>query len=156
MGQHSNPISLRLVAPDLVARLQRASEGELRRVAAAVSSLAVTKAELSHEDVRAVFLNPERTPDQWQHLRERIDRLVQELDERAWRAKQEVEAGRAPNEAYLRAFRMARAAAAVGNMLSADALDAASEAAYEAYFAIDDRTVFREAIRRALGERPSA
>jgi hypothetical protein len=76
--------------------------------------------------------------------------LTEELDEIAWDAQEQAEAGVLPEQAYLAAFARARAAASVGFALEPDALHAALEAVYEAQAALADLEAVRVAVVAAL------
>ena len=82
--------------------------------------------------------------------RDALKVLVDELDERAWDVQDEVDAGRAPQEAYLVAFSLARAASAVWFALDSDALQTALEAVYEAQAARGDLAGVRRRVQDLL------
>jgi hypothetical protein len=81
-----------------------------------------------------------------------VSGVTEELDEKAWDIQEQVDEGALPQEAYLEAFRMARAAASVGFALEVDPLKAALEAVYEAQAAIADLGAIRTAIGPALAD----
>jgi hypothetical protein len=79
-----------------------------------------------------------------------VQRLTAELDEIAWDAQDKAEQGILPRQAYREAFARARAAAAVGFALEADALHAALESVYETWAATADLDAVRMAVWNAL------
>lgn len=82
--------------------------------------------------------------------RRSVAQLTEELDERAWDIQELVDTGAATEEAYLEAFRQARAAAAVGYALSPDPQTAAFESVYEAQAAVIDLGAVRLAVTIAI------
>lgn len=82
--------------------------------------------------------------------RDALKVLVDELDERAWDVQDEVTAGRAPQEAYIVAFSLARAASAVWFALDSDELHAALEAVNEAQAARGDLAGVRRRVQSLL------
>jgi hypothetical protein len=86
-------------------------------------------------------------------LRERVERLAEELEEDYFRLKEPYEeredAGKR-EPAVIAAFARARAATAVAAALGGDAHTAAAEAAYEAIAATDDPEYFTDVADRVL------
>jgi hypothetical protein len=80
--------------------------------------------------------------------RAEIERLEQDLDERAWEI-QSAGAG-AESAEYLETLRRARAAGAVRMALDADAGTAAAEAVYEAAHAVEDSERLRQLLNAVL------
>ena len=80
-----------------------------------------------------------------------VQRLVDELDQIAWKVQAEVHAGRAPEEDYLEAFSSARAASAVAFALDPDPFTAAVESVYEAQSAVRDVARVRALVLDILG-----
>jgi hypothetical protein len=81
--------------------------------------------------------------------------LADDLDERAWRQREQYEQdqneeGRVSYQSYKTLFCQARAAASVAYALSADALEAALEAVYEAQAATSDIEAVRQAAEALL------
>jgi hypothetical protein len=141
---------LSTIAVDLAERLSQEPPRRLRQVAAAAAGLAVERAHLADPRIDAALAAvrddvPAATPELFQVLT-----LVEELDEIAWDAKDKVEAGALPRQAYLVAFAHARAAASVGFALEPDALHAALESVYEAQAAVADLESVRVAVAAAL------
>jgi hypothetical protein len=141
---------LSTIAPDLVTSLEGQQPEGLRRVALVVAVLAVRRTRLSDLRLEAALtaLREGRVGE----TRERtgVECLVQELDEIAWDVREKADAGDGSRESYVFAFRRARAAAAVGFALEADALDAALEAIYEAQAAVKDLEAVQSAAVNAL------
>jgi hypothetical protein len=84
-----------------------------------------------------------------------VDRLTEELDEKAWDIQELADAGNVSQQAYLEMFSKARAAAAVGFALGAKPLESALEAVYEALAAIGDLDAIKNVIRLTLEESPA-
>lgn len=129
---------LATVAPDLVGALERQTDQRQRKVATAVSSWIVDRVGLVDPRVDAALagLRDQRfdsTPE-----RDALQKLAEELDERAWDIQDRVEEGLAPQERYFAAFALARAANAVWFALDRDAGEAVLEAVYEAQAATGD------------------
>ena len=127
---------LATIAPDLVASLEHQQPRRLRLVAASGAGLAVERVCLSDPRLEAALgaLREGRLGDTSE--RTGVQCLAREIDEMAWDAQERAEAGGGSREAYVIAFRKARAAAAVGFALEADALTAALEAVCEAHAAV--------------------
>jgi len=143
---------LSTIAEDLAERLSRQSAGRLRRVAAAAAGLAVERTELADPRLDAALAairdcDPAAVAELSQVLA-----LTEELDEIAWDAQEQAEAGVLPEQAYLAAFARARAAASVGFALGPDALHAALESVYEAQAAVGDLDAIRVAVADALAD----
>jgi hypothetical protein len=79
-----------------------------------------------------------------------VEALVRELDEIAWDVYED---GSASEADYLRAFRRARAAAAVAAALRRDSLAASLDAVYEASFGVEDERLVWRAVASVLGAR---
>lgn len=143
---------LATIAPDLVASLEHGQPHRLRLVAASAAGLAVERVRLSDPRLDAALgaLREGRLGDTSE--RTGVQCLAREIDEIAWDAQESAEAGGGPREAYVSAFRKARAAAAVGFALEADALTAALEAVYEAHAAVKDPEALRSVVMTALGQ----
>lgn len=138
------------VAPDLAARLQGQTRERLRIAAATAAGLAAERARVTDQRLGAALtaLRNDRFGDTAE--RSGVQRLTSELDEIAWDAQEKAEAGTVSRDAYLAAFRRARAAASVGFALDCDALNAALEAIYEAQAAVGDVNAVRAAVNAAL------
>ncbi len=140
------------VAADLAEQLETQQPTRLRRAAAGAVHLAVAHTGLAAPPLDAALaaLREGRFGDSAD--RSAALRLADELDEIAWDLQERSEAGTGSQDAYLAAFGRARAAAAVGFALDADALTAALEALYEAQAAVADLGAIRAAVGSALAE----
>jgi hypothetical protein len=141
---------LSTIAVDLVERLSQEPPSRLRQVAAAAAGLAVERTHLANPRIDAALAAvrddvPAAMPELLQVLA-----LTEELDEIAWDAKDKVDAGALPRQAYLVAWAHARAAASAAFALEPDALHAALESVYEAKAAVADLEAVRVAVAVAL------
>lgn len=132
------PSRLSTIAPDLAAWLEHQSRERLRRAAANAARLAVERTRLT--DLRPDAALTALRNGQFGRMAEqsRVQQLVDELDAAAWNLQEKAEVGTVPHQAYIAAFRRARAAASVSFALGWDALSAALEAVYEAHAATAD------------------
>jgi hypothetical protein len=137
-------------APVRADALRRANDATRRRVAFAACETAVADAGIDDERVRdgldCARVGAEMSPAAARD----VETLVGELDEIAWHVYEDERSSEAE---YLRAFRRARAAAAVAAALRPDALAASLDAVYEASFGVEDERSVWRAVARALGER---
>lgn len=126
------------VGTELANRLLSASEPLQRDVTVAAAVAAIRASRLSRplleesvdELVRRRYGGP---------ARDEIERLVQDLDERAWAIQSTGEADGADSPEYLAAFRKARAADALKMALGPNVRTAVAETVYEAAHAVDSR-----------------
>ena len=125
------------VGAELASRLLSATEQQQRDAAIASAVAAVRSARLSKPLL-------EETMDDLVHdryggpMRDEVERLERQLDERAWTLQEQIGSGGAMRTEYEEAFRRARAAAAMKLALDADARTAVSETVFEATHAVDD------------------
>ncbi|SRR6266851_2876024 len=106
---------LSTVAVDLAERLSHQPPRRLRRVAAAATGLAVERTQLADPRLDAALAAVrDDVPAAVAELSQ-VLALTEELDEIAWNAQEQAEAGVLPEQAYLAAFARARAAASPGN-----------------------------------------
>lgn len=140
------------VAADLVEQLEAQQPARLRQAAAGAVDLAVARTGVSAPPLDAALaaLQEGRFGDSADRVA--VLQLADELDEIAWDLQERSEAGTATPEAYMAAFGRARAVAAVGFALDADALAAALEAVYEAQAAVADLDAIRAVVGSALAE----
>ena len=125
------------IAPGLAERLEGQEPERLRVVAAKAAALAVLDTGMSAIlSGGLVALRDGRFGNSAD--RAGVLRLVDELDAAAWDLQEQSENDAGSPEAYLSAFRRARAAAAVGFALDSDAVTAALESVYEAEAAVSD------------------
>ncbi len=128
---------LETVDKDLVMRLQRATNGELRAVALKACRHAIAHVGLADQPVVEGLQRLENKIYGDSTTRSALQALVNSFDEAAWEIE-ELEKGIAGQENFLAAFSKARAASAVYFALHPDALVGAMEAIYEANTATDD------------------
>lgn len=129
---------LSVVAPDLATALSEASLDGCRRVAIAAASFALSESGLDDPDLLAQVARLKAGEPPVAEAVQRLDDLVERLDEAAWDLQDQMDAGKVDLTAYLQAFGRARAAAAVAFAFGADARLAALEAVYEASVIVDD------------------
>ncbi len=145
------PNRLATVEASLSDDLTRRTPRQLRRIAAAAALLAIRRTGLSDPRLNdALFLlhsGNSGEDEQWV-----VDRLTEELDEKACDIQEQADAGNVSQQAYLEMFSRARAAAAVGFALGGNPLESALEAVYEAHAAIGDLDAIKSVIRLALEE----
>ena len=137
---------LATVAPDVVEVLEQESSARLRAVAISVSEWIVGAVHLFDPRIDAAFVSLQLQRFGESPERAALQLLVNELDESAWNIRDEVAAGTASEEDYLRAFARARPASAVWFAADADPLRSALESVYEAQAATGDL----EGLRRRL------
>jgi len=142
---------LSTVAPDLVEILRGTSPARLRAVAQGISEWIVEDVGLADSRVDVALAAQRARQAEPSSGRDALTALVDELDARAWDVLDQVEAGQVPQQAYLDAFSVARAAAAVRYARESDALGAALEAVYEAQAARGDLAGVRRRVMALLG-----
>jgi hypothetical protein len=137
------------VGAELANRVLSATEQHQRDVAIAAAVAAVRSAGLSkpllEEAVDELVNHRYGGP-----FREQVERLELDLDEHAWTLQEQVESGAARRDEYRKAFRRARAAAAMKMALDADARTAVAETVYEASHAVDDADRFAQLLAAVL------
>jgi hypothetical protein len=141
---------LSAVAIDMAEQLSLQPPRRLRRAAAAAASLAVERTQLADRRLDTALAAVRGDIPAAMAELSQVLALTEELDEAAWDAQEQVEAGVLPERAYLAAFARARAAASVGFALEPSALRAALESVYEAQAAVDDLDAVRVAVAAAL------
>ena len=140
---------LQLIAKELMAELMSVDEASLRRVAVAVSMLALQRSGLESPVVNKAleYLNEGRLVPQ--RIRTDLEDLVDQLDEKYFDLKEAAEAADKGDEMWHPEFHQARAAAAVFFVCEEDPLLAASESAYEASVAAHDDP---QSVKRVIGK----
>jgi hypothetical protein len=137
------------VGAELASRLLGATEQLQRDVAIAAAVAAMRAARLSRplleESVDGLLKRRYAGP-----LQDEVQRLEQDLDERAWAIQSKHADDGTDSPEYLDAFRRARAAGAVRTALNASPRIAASEAVYEAAQAVDDRDRLAQLVTAVL------
>jgi hypothetical protein len=125
------------VGPELASRVLSAPEPLQRDVAIAAAVAAVRGAQLAKpllEDVLDDLVNDRYGGPR----RDELERLEQDLDERAWALQDQIQSGGATRGESDWACRRARAAAAMKMALDPNARTAVAEAVYEASRAVND------------------
>ena len=141
---------LSTIAADLAERLEHQPPAKLREVAAIAALLAIERTNLTDPRLDACRIAlRDRIPGD-QAARSAVQEMTVELDEVAWNAQDAAAQGSHDTDTYLRAFKRARAAAAVGFALEPDVLHAALESVYEAQAAVNDIDAVRSAVQHAL------
>jgi hypothetical protein len=138
------------LSADLADKLRRASSAKQRAASLAASKFAIARAEVEHplvekalEKVRtAGVLTPKEKAE--------LDALAAQLDEEYFALQEAAEEGRASTDDYMRLFGQARAVAALAFAGGEDALQAATEAIYEAAATTDDKEELAALIQSAL------
>ncbi len=138
---------------ELAALLERASAGQQRAAALAAARFALARNAVADPALSEALnaLTAGRTTDT--RLTERLQALVDSLDQVAWDLQEKEEAGQADQASraeYLAAFQKARAANAVLAALNADPFTGACESTYEAYHATNNPAALRAVILAAL------
>jgi hypothetical protein len=136
------------VGAELATRLLSATEQLQRDAAIAAAVAAMRAARLSKP------LLEESVDDLLHHRyggprRDEVERLEQDLDQRAWALQADPDDG-ADTLEYLEAFHRARAAGALKMALDANAQTAVAESVYEAARAVDDRDRFGQMLAAVL------
>ncbi len=147
-GEAMRPNSLVSVDADLAARLDRASESELRAAALAACQFALARVPVTDSVIEEglTALQQHRYGDQ-DGLRTRIEAVVTGYDEQQWALQ---DAGRGDDPAYFDAFEKARAANTLYYALDTDPWLASTRAIYDAEAATDDLTALKGEVLTAL------
>ena len=138
------------VAPDLVRLLSGRTAEELRVVARHVVAFGLARAPVAGALVDQALRALQAGHPVDDGLREDLEALVVELDERAWAAQVAWESGAAPEAAYAEAFARARPAAAVGAALGQEPLSAALDSVYEVQTGTGDLAAVTGEVLRLL------
>jgi hypothetical protein len=146
------PSRLSTVAADLAEQLEHRPSSQLRKVATIAALLAVDRTHLADPRLDAALTAIRDGAAGDRNECSAVSLVVEELDEKAWDIQESVDEGTQPQEAYLEAFRMARAAESIGFALEVNPLQAALEAVYEAQAAVSDLEAIRTAISPALAD----
>lgn len=137
------------VGAELAGRVLSATEQHQRDLAVAAAVAAVRAARLSkpllEETVDDLVNQRYGGP-----LRDEVERLELDLDERAWTLQDQIASGAAKRSEYDEAFRRARAAAAMKMALDTNARTAVSEAVFEASHAVNDGERFAQLLSAVL------
>lgn len=138
------------LSPDLRARLVKADEPELRRVALAVAELAIRSVGLSDPRLdHALDIVRGRAADRYS-AQDHIKAFVEELDRLTFEERQLSDVAPEKQEEYLRAFSRARAASSVASALDEDPVNAAIWAVYDASHAVGEPAELIRIVEEAL------
>ncbi len=133
------------ISPDLVEWLASAPVEKRTDVLEKSCRLAIEQAGLADKLILEASSRLGEHAEAKVDLSREVQSLTERLDERAWDIQDQVEAGKALTEDYERAFRQARASAAIGFALEGS-LQSTFDALYEAYYAIGDRDLFMRTV----------
>ncbi|MBE9227300.1 hypothetical protein IQ264_17885 [Phormidium sp. LEGE 05292] len=137
---------LELLDSDLSTLLKKASVSQQRNAALVASQFAIERTSLNDPIVAQALKAIEIGNYGDESLREKIESLVNQLDEIQWDLQEKMDAGEAELSAYLGAFQQARSATSLYFALDADAFNAATESIYEADAATDDLVTLKQRI----------
>src|SRR5437870_2798497 len=143
-------IALETVAPGLAGRLEEMTPGQQRTCVVAGARMAAMRTALVDPRIEAATAAAEAGRYGESPQRQDLQELTEELDEAAWDIQERVHRGAAREEAYLTAFRKARASSAWWCALDESPLKAAIEGLYEAHHAINDPAALAALIDRVL------
>lgn len=141
---------LETLSPDLAGTLQRASAAKQRAASLAASEFAIARAKVEHPLVQRALEKVRRAGVLTPEDKAELDALAGQLDEEYFALQEAAEEGRASTEDYMRMFGQARAVAALAFAGGEDALQAATEAIYEAAATTDDKEELAALIQSAL------
>ena len=141
---------LELISPELVSRFKHASNLQLRVCALAACRFALDQTGLTNPIIDEGLNSIEATNYGDSLLRQKVEVLINELDEVQWAIQELLDEGQGDQASYLRAFGQARAAQAIYSALDANPFVAATEAIYEANAATDDLTNLKKVILLVL------
>jgi hypothetical protein len=141
---------LETLSPDLAGTLQRASVAKQRAVSLAASEFAISHAKVEHPLVQRALEKVRAAGALTQQEKAELDALAAQLDEEYFALQEAAEEGRASTDDYMRVFGQARAVAALACAGGEDALQAATEAIYEAAATTDDKEELAALIQSAL------
>jgi len=137
---------LELLDRDLSTLLKKASVSQQRNAALIASKFATKRTSLNNPIVAQALKAIELGNYSDESLREKIESLVNQLDEIQWDLQDKMEEGEIDISTYLAAFQQARAANSLYFALDDNALIAANESIYEADAATDDLATLKQLI----------
>lgn len=137
---------LELLDRDLSTLLKKASVSLQRNAALIASQFALKRTNLNNPIVDQALKAMEIGNYGDESLREKIESLVNQLDEIQWYLQEKMDAGEAELSAYLGAFQQARSVNSLYFALDADAFNAAAESIYEADAATDDLATLKQKV----------
>lgn len=141
---------LESLSPDLGDKLQRASAVKQRAASLAACEFAISHAKVEHAIVEKALEKVRRAGVLAPQERDELVALAEQLDEEYFNLQEAAEEGRASTEDYMRLFGQARAVAALSFAGGEDALQAATEAIYEAAATTEDKEGLAIVIESAL------
>lgn len=127
------------LSPDLAAKLQRASAAKQRAASLAACEFAVAHARVEHPLIDKALKTLREGGVLLPEDKAELDALAAQLDEDYFALQEAAEEGQASTEDYMRVFAQARAVAALSCAGDEDALQAATDAIYEAAAKTDDK-----------------
>jgi hypothetical protein len=148
MPKRKNP--LRLINKGVTSALEHASSEELRAIALQSCRIALGKSGLESPLISEALNALESGLLDNAYLREKVNGLVEELDNEAWDLQDAWEEGSAKREEYLLAFAKARSANAVYFALHSSPNIAAAETLYETYYATDNLEELKSIVEQIL------
>ncbi|MFB2897465.1 hypothetical protein ACE1CI_31495 [Aerosakkonemataceae cyanobacterium BLCC-F50] len=137
---------LELLDRDLSTLLKKASVSQQRNAALIASQFAIERTNLNDPIVSQALKAIELGNFGDESLREKIEALVNQLDEIQWDLQEKMDAGEAELSIYLTTFQQARSANSLYFALDADAFNAATESIYEADAATDDLAALKQKV----------
>ncbi|XWK91154.1 MAG: hypothetical protein U7127_14220 [Phormidium sp.] len=137
---------LELLDRDLSTLLEKASISQQRNAALIASQFAIERTNLNDPIVEQGLKAIELGNFGDESLREKIEALVNQLDEIQWDLQEKMDAGETDLSTYLGAFQQARSANSLYFALDADAFNAATESIYEADAATDDLAALKQKV----------
>lgn len=124
-----------LIDPSLPSLFEQLSLEQVRAITLAVCKLAISLNKIDHPVVSEAMLNLEARHYDNTVLKEKLETLVNALDEKQWSIQELLDKHKASEKDYLLAFKQARACNALLSALQTKPLDASTDAIYEAYHA---------------------
>jgi hypothetical protein len=141
---------LELIAPDLSARLFKATEQERRQAALLACEFALSRNPVDSTVIRQGMATLRAGGSGDATLRKALQELTEKLDAEYFDLQEAADRGQTDSGSFLNAFRRARAANAVLSALNRNSLEAATESIYEAHAASEDIESLRTAVFKAL------
>lgn len=138
------------VLPGLSSRLRRATAEDQRSAGLASARMALLRTGVRDPRINAADAATSEGRFGASPEREALVPLIDALDSAAWRVQDKVHQGDATEEAYVRAFREARAVAALVSAIGEGPFESAIDGIYEAYHAIGDTQALGALLDRLL------
>ncbi|MEZ2226359.1 MULTISPECIES: hypothetical protein [unclassified Microcoleus] len=137
---------LEIIAPEQSEMLKQATISEQRNAAKAACKFAIERTSLSHPILDEGLEALEKGQCGDVSLQNKLQSLVDRLDEIQWDLQEKMGEGNIKLSDYLAAFHTARAVNSLYFALYADPFVAASEAIYEAHAATDELVTLKQKI----------